>query len=110
MSKKDFDKYVLVIKKQYEDFKNNLDQIALEAQSNMTDIDYVSRLQNQVMRYKENYERVMFIKYLLDQPVKKSKINSFKKQTSKNLNKLDNCNNLNNVLKENESIINNLGK
>ena len=106
MAKKDFDEYVLKITKQYKDFKDVLAEVSKEAQQGLTDIDYIDNLEKQILPLKENYERIMYIKFLLDQPTRKDKIKNYKKRLQKSLVNLNTNNNTDNILKENEDIIN----
>ena len=109
MSKKDFDKYVLVVQKQYNDFKDVLEQVSKEAQNNPTDIDFMDNLQKQVDLYKQNYERVLYIKYLLDQPTRKKKIGKYNRMIFNKMKNLDKNNSPDEVLEENKKIINSIG-
>lgn len=109
MSKKDFDKYVLVVQRQYNDFKAVLEQVSKEAQNNPTDIDFMDNLQKQVNLYKQNYERVLYIKYLLDQPARKNKISKYNRMIFNKIKNLDKNNSTDKVLEENEKIINSIG-
>ena len=106
MAKKHFDEYVLKIKAQYEEMQRNLDQIAKEAQNNQTDLDFVERLKQNIAPFRANYQRVMYIKMLLDQPNKKEKIPAYKKRLEKAMRELEKSNSTEAVLDENKNIIN----
>ena len=106
MAKKHFDEYVLKIKAQYEEMQKNLDQVAKEAQDNQTDLDFVERLKQNIAPFRANYQRVMYIKMLLDQPNKKEKIPSYKKRLEKAMRELEKSNSTEAVLDENKNIIN----
>ena len=108
MAKKHFDEYVLKIKAQYEEMQRNLDQVAKEAQDNQTDLDFIERLKQNIAPFKANYQRVMYIKSLLDQPNRKEKIPAFKKRLEKAMKDLEKSNSTEAVLEENEVIINNI--
>ena len=105
MSKKDFDKYVLVIQNQYNEFKSTLEQVSKEIENTPVDIDFMEKLKEKVNLIKQNYERVMYIKYLLDEPVKKSKVAKYKNQIKKKLLSLEKENNVDSVFKENQNLI-----
>ena len=105
MAKKHFDEYVLKIKAQYEEMQRNLDQVAKEAQNNQTDLDFVERLKQNIEPFKANYQRVMYIKFLLDQPNRKEKLPAYKKRLEKALAQLDKQNSTENVLDENVNIL-----
>lgn len=110
MSKKHFDEYVVKIKAQYEEMQRNLDQVAKEAQNNQTDLDFMERLRESIEPFKANYQRVMYIKMLLDRPNKKEKVPAFKKRLEKVLKELEKTNSTETVLEENQNILKKLGK
>lgn len=105
MSKKHFDEYVIKIKAQYEEMQKNLDQVAKEVQNNQTDLDFMERLRESIEPFKANYQRVMYIKMLLDRPNKKEKVPAFKKRLEKVLKELEKTNSTEAVLEENKNII-----
>lgn len=105
MSKKDFDEYFLQVANQYEQFKQTLEQISKEAAEGMTDIDFVENLQAKIIPFKQNYERLAYIKYLLDQPNRKHKIKKYQSSISKKVAKLDKSNSTQAVLQENKEIL-----
>lgn len=108
MAKKDFDKYVQVIINQYKDFENVLKTLSEEANANMTDISFVDDLKAQMLPLKQNYERIMYIKYLLDLPNRKEKQESYKRRTKKFISTLNASNSCNAVIDENNKIIENI--
>lgn len=110
MAKKDFDEYVLKMAKQCDDFKKVLESISSEAQDNLVDLDYIDRVEQQKAKIEENYQRLLFIKFLLDQPTKKKKIKKYNNQLKSALKKLNKSNSLDSVLEENNTIIEELKK
>ena len=108
MAKKHFDEYVLKIKAQYEEMQRNLDQVAKEAQDNQTDLDFVERLKQNIAPFKANYQRVMYIKMLVDQPNRKEKVPAYKKRLEKAIKALEKPNSTDTVLEENKNIINSI--
>lgn len=108
MAKKDFDEYVLKISKQYKEFQEVLKEVSKEAQENITSLDFMDNLKRQIEPLKQNYERVMYIKFLLDQPNKKSKLKKYNQSLKSSLKRLNKDNSLNNVLEENKFIISGL--
>ena len=105
MSKKDFNRYVSEISNQYEEFKKVLEQVSLEAQNTQTDIDFVEKLKQQIIPYKQNYERVMYLKYLLYLPEKKEKSSKTFDAVYSEIKEIDESNSPNAVLKENAEIL-----
>ena len=105
MAKKDFDKYVLKMYAQLKELEDTLKQISQEANDNMTDLDYVDRLEQQIAPIKENYQRLMYIKFLLDQPTKKEKQENYNRRIQKLKKTLLEQNSTDNVLEENKKII-----
>lgn len=108
MAKKDFDNYFLKIQAQYEEFKKVLEQVSKEANETMTDIDYVDRLKQQIEPLKANYERLMYIKFLLDQPTRKEKQQGYKKRIQKLEKTLSKQNSLEQVAEENKQVLENI--
>ena len=105
MAKKDFDIYVKKIEAQYEDFKKVLEQVSKDAQAGMTDVNFVENLKQQIAPIKQNYERLMYIKYLLDKPAKKDKVAAYKRRLMNEMKKLEARNSTEAVLDENEKVI-----
>lgn len=105
MSKKDFNDYVKVLGDQYKEFQKTLEQVSIEAQNNPTDLEFVSRLEEQVKPFRQNYERVLFLKYLLDQPADKSKLPAYQAKIEKKMRELSKSNTTEAVLEENKEIM-----
>lgn len=108
MAKKDFDEYVVAITKQHKEFQNTLETLSKEAQEGMTDFDYIENLKKQIEPFNQNYERVLYLKFLLDKPTKKEKRSAYLKRCRKQLEKLNEKNNPDKVLDENKKILENL--
>lgn len=108
MAKKDFDNYFNIVSQQYQQFKTTLEQVAKDAQDNPTDIDFLENLKKQIQPFQQNYERLLYIKFLLDQPARKRKVPRYKEQLRKVTKKLDKKNSLEAVVEENQEILNHL--
>lgn len=105
MAKKHFDEYVIKIQAQYEEMQKNLEQVAAELQDNQADWDYLEKLKSRIAPFRQNYKRVMHLKYLLDLPTKKQKQPKYKKRLEKAMELLGEENNPDSVLQENKNII-----
>lgn len=105
MAKKDFDEYFLKMTAQHEQYKNILKELSEEVNKGMTDIDFYDNMEKQFQPFIQNYERLKFIKFLLDQPNKKSKLPQYRKAIKNSLSHLENSNSTEEVLRENENII-----
>ena len=105
MSKKDFDNYMIKMKAQYEEMKRNLEIVAKEAQDNPSDLDFVERLRQDILPFKQNYERLVYIKTLLDRPNKKDKKLKYNRMLIKKLKELEEKNSTESVLQENKEVI-----
>ncbi len=109
MAKKHFDAYVKRLESQLEEYKRITEELSKEAQEGMTDINFVENFQQQVAPFTENYKRVLYIKFLLDQPNKKEKISKHRKALKKQLEKLGRENSPEAVLEENNNILKSIG-
>lgn len=105
MSKKDFNRYVAEISAQYEEFKRILEQVSKEAQDTPTDIDFVENLKKQIIPYKQNYERVMYLRYLLYLPSKQEKNTHTFDAIATEVSTFDESNSPSAVFEENKEIL-----
>ena len=110
MSKKDFDDYLIKVESQYSEMKKNLESVAKEVQDNPSDLDFIETLKERIAPFKQNYERLMYVKYLLDKPVRKKKTLKYNRMMINKLKELEEKNSLESVLEENESVLNNMKK
>ena len=108
MAKKDFDKYVLTLENQYEEYKKVLKEIEKEVQEGKTDIDFYQNFQQQVLPIEQNYKRVLYLKFLLDQPQRKEKLKKYKKQIQKQIKQLGEDNSPSAVFNESKEVLKNI--
>lgn len=92
----DYHELVLTLKELEEEYNNNL--VSPEALEN---------LKKQIEPIKTNFRTISYIIYLLNKPAKKGKQNRYQNQSKK---LLENSRTLEEVRKENKTIINNIGK
>ncbi len=105
MAKKHFDEYVLKLEAQLKQFKDNEQQLIKEAQEGLTDIDFVENYKKMVAPFETNYKRVLSLKILLDQPVRKSKVPAYKRRLQKAIKYIGEHNSTDGVLEENKNIL-----
>lgn len=108
MSKKDFDDYLIKVESQYYEMKKNLETIAKDVQDNPSDLDFIDTLKERIAPFKQNYERLMYIKYLLDKPVRNKKTFKYNRMMVNKLKELEEKNSLESVLEENNTVLNNM--
>lgn len=110
MSKKDFDEYYKIITKQRNEMLSDLKDFEKECENGMIEPERLKKIEENMQPLLRNWERVTYISFLLNQPVRKTKIAKFKKQHEKEMKKLNPNNNLDAVKKENTEVINNMQK
>ena len=83
MAKKDFDEYYNSILKQYLDLKKTLNDMSEEVENNLLEPERLEGIKNLIKPIKESCQTVTYIKYLLDKPSRKSKINKYNQRSHK---------------------------
>lgn len=108
MSKKDFDEYYKILTKQKNEMLSDLKDFEEECEKGMIEPERLKTIEENMQPLLRNWERVTYISFLLNQPVRKTKIAKYKKQHEKEIKKLNPDNNLDSVKKENEEVINSM--
>ena len=86
MSKKHFDEYFSDLQKNYLDMIDVLKQCEIECSQKMVSPETIDRIKGTLEPIKDQYFSVLYMKYLLDKPAKKSKQSRYEKST-KNVDK-----------------------
>lgn len=110
MSVKAVKEYYNQVCEQYKEMMDNIHDLEKEAENNLVEPERVDRLKEQVAPLKENYERISYIMFLLNQPNRKSKHPKYKQMNKKLLSKLDSRNSTESILEENRNCIQKVGK
>ena len=83
MAKKDVDKYFDQICKDYHELIETLHDMEEEASKGLLDPDKLIQMKSYIEPIKINYQRISYIMYLLNKPVKKSKEKKYQNQSKK---------------------------
>ena len=110
MSVKAVKKYYDQICDQYKEMMDNIRELEADAENNLVEPERIERLKEQVAPIKENYERISYIMFLLNQPTRKSKQPRYKEANKKFLSTLNPKNSTESVLKETEDFVKKVGK
>lgn len=108
MSLKDFREYVREQEIQRNELMQNLKDYAEYCEKNLVPPETYEEIENNVKPLIDNYERLVYIEYLINKPVKKEKVKKYENQNKKKLSKLDKRNSLESCLKENEDVLKNV--
>ena len=108
MSVKHVIKYYNEVCDQYKDMLNEIKEFEQEAEKGLIEPERLDKIKETIQPLMNNYQRISYIIFLLNQPNKKEKIAKYKKQNQKLLEKLNKDNSLEATLEENEQVISDL--
>lgn len=108
MSKRDVQKYYEQICEQRLEMLNNIKEFEEECQKGMIAPERVQQLQEMVQPFNQNYERISYIMFLLNQPIKQERKEKYKKKIEKLKENLQKENSTEAVLEENKQVIENV--
>lgn len=108
MSKKHVDKYFNVVANQYHEMLQALKEVEEECNNNLMDPDRLEQIKTMIEPLKQNYMRISYIMFLLNQPDKEEKAKEYKQQHKKLLSKIPKKDRLEGIKKENSEIIKNI--
>ena len=108
MAKKHFDEYFNKIYLQYLQLQRVLEDMTKEVEQNIVSPECIEELKKTIQPVKTAYETLLYVKYLLNMPQRKSKIKKYKKQEYSKMKAKAGDNYGPNVIKNNESTINNI--
>ena len=109
MSKKDFDKYYEQVQNQYLQMLSYLKEFSAVASTEMVAPEAMENTKKLIEPLKQNYMTLSYIAYLLNTPNRACRIDKFKKQNKKLLEKCGNRTG-DDVFEENSNILDEMGK
>lgn len=83
LSKKDVENYFNTVNAQYHEFTEELKDFEDLCRQHIVDPDVVQSAKKQFLVVKDNWERLNYVMYLLNRPVKKAKHKTYDRQSSK---------------------------
>lgn len=110
MSVKAVKQYYNEITDQYHEMIQDIKDFEQECADGLVEPERVERLKEQIAPIKQNWERLTYIMFLLNQPERKSKRKRYEQMNKKLLASLDSNNSLEAVKLENENARKNIGK
>lgn len=106
MSKKHVDEYFKQVSDNYVEMIDTLKEIEDAAQTGLVSPDKLENVKQQVEGIKNNYMRISYIMFLLNQPNREKKVSKYRSQNKKKLNAIPKEHTLEGVVKENKEILN----
>lgn len=107
MSKKDVDEYYTKVCADYKQLKETLTEMEEEFKNSVQDVDKIEQVRKMIEPLKVNYERISYIMYLFNKPVRRKKKFSYELENKKRLNNFSNSS-LEDIHRENQEVIKNL--
>ena len=107
MSKKDVDEYYTKVCADYKQLRETLTELEEEFKNSVQDVDKIEQVRKMIEPLKVNYERISYIMYLFNKPVRRKKKFSYEFENKKRLNNFSNSS-LEDIHKENQEVIKNL--
>ena len=107
MSKKDVDEYYTKVCADYKQLKETRKEMEEEFKNSVQDVDKIEQVRKMIEPLKVNYERISYIMYLFNKPVRKKKRFSYEFENKKRLNNFSNSS-LEDIQKKNQEDIQNL--
>lgn len=108
MSKKHVDEYFNVIANQYHEMLESLKEIEEECNKGLMDPDRLEQIKTMITPLKENYMRISYIMFLLNQPNREKKVKKYQEQNKKLLNNIPKKDRLEGIQEENKKTIENI--
>ena len=107
MSKKDVEEYYTKVCADYKQLKETLTEMEEEFKNSVQDVDKIEQVRKMIEPLKVNYERISYIMYLFNKPVRRKKKFSYELENKKRLNNFSNSS-LEDIHRENQEVIKNL--
>lgn len=108
MSKRHVDEYFNTIANQYHEMLESLREIEEECNKGLMDPDRLEQIKTMINPLKENYMRISYIMFLLNQPNREKKVKKYQEQNKKLLNNIPKKDRLEGIKEENQKTINNI--
>lgn len=97
--------YYNEVGKQYCDLKDELREYEEYAKTHIVPPDIMDNLEALIAPLKQNYERLTYVMFLLNQPNRKSKQPAYERRMAKAIKGLSETNSLEAVVKENDDVL-----
>ena len=107
MSHKDVIEYYKQVQNDYIEMRGELKDLEKECMEGLVSPEQVDQMKSTIEPLKINYERISYIIYLMNKPVRKNK-EEYKKRNQKFLKSLNPSNSTESSLKENKEVLNKL--
>ncbi len=108
MAMKHFLAYYNEVCKQYRDLKGELKDYEDYAKTHVLSPETMENLERMIAPLKQNYERLSYVMFLLNQPNRKSKQPAYERRMAKAIKSLSKGNSLEAVVAENEDVLHEL--
>ncbi len=108
MAKKHVDKYFEDIANQYHELLESIRELEEESSKGLINPDHLENMKTLLEPLKQNYLRISYIMFLLNQPNKKEKEKRYVKANNKLLEKIGKENTLDGIKAENNNVLNNI--
>lgn len=106
MAKKDVEQYYNLVCKQYVDMTNAIKELSKEVETGMAPPELLDNLKKTAHPLMQNYQRIAYIMFLLNEPKRSKKKAKYRKQLKNKLSTLSEEDSLENSIKENAEAIN----
>ena len=83
MARKHFEEYLSTITKQYRDLQETLAEMSKEVNEGMIEPERIEQLKTTIAPVKNSFDTLLYIKYLLDKPVRPNKHKRYDKANQK---------------------------
>lgn len=105
MSVKDVKKYYAQVCADYKELQDNIKDFEEAVSNNIFEPERLEEYKKSIEPFKANYERITYIMYLLNQPVKKEKMKKYERQNQKLIKSLSKSNSIESQLAENKEVL-----
>lgn len=105
MSKKHIDEYFGQVFKDYRNMLDTLKTLEKECQEGLVEPERIEQFKANILPLMNNYERVLYIKFLYDMPNRKEKVATYKRNNKKFLESIKKENMSEETLKENQEVL-----
>ena len=110
MSKKDVDEYFGKVLKDYNSMVKTIKEFEKECNDGLVAPERLEQIKANIQPLMNNYERVMYIKFLYDKPNRKQKVATYERNNKKLLSLVKKENMPEETLKENQDVLNTVKK
>ena len=108
MAKKDVEQYYNLVCKQHVDMTNAIKELSKEVETGMAPPELLDTLKKTAQPLMQNYQRISYIMFLLNEPKRTKKKAKYKKQLERKIKALPKEDSLESTLRENTETINNI--